>query len=324
MPTPRILSGIKPTGPLHVGNYFGMMKPAIEWQERGTAFYFIADYHALTTVRDPRALQDYTQGVALDFLACGLDPAKAVLFKQSDVPEVTELAWLLSCMTPMPTLEKCHAYKDHVAKSKVPSHGLFAYPVLMAADILIYDSNVVPVGRDQKQHVEITRDVALAMNRSYGPVFIVPEPSILPGVATIPGLDGQKMSKSYGNTIELFEEERSLRKKVMSVVTDSRPVEAPKDPATSPIVALYRLFASEEQVAEMEAEFLAGGTGYAGFKERLFTAIWLYFAAFRARRAELRRESGYVAEVLANGACRAREVAQETMERVRRAMGLSV
>ncbi|MDQ3621022.1 MAG: tryptophan--tRNA ligase [Verrucomicrobiota bacterium] len=323
MPAPRILSGIKPTGPLHIGNYFGMMRPAIEWQEKGAAFYFIADYHALTTVRDPRALQEYTRGVALDFLACGLDPAKAVLFRQSDVPEVTELAWLLSCITPMPLLEKCHAYKDHVAKSKVPSHGLFAYPVLMAADILIYDSNVVPVGRDQKQHVEVTRDLAATMNRSYGDVFILPEASILPAVATIPGLDGQKMSKSYHNTIGLFEDEKPLRKKVMSIMTDSQPVEAPKDPTSSSIVALYRLFASEAEVAQMEADFRAGGAGYAVFKERLFSAIWECFAPFRARRAELRRDPGYVAQVLTDGASRAREVAQRTMERVRGAMGLS-
>src|SRR5688500_13969391 len=207
MPPPRILSGIKPTGQLHLGNYFGMMQPAIQWQERGEAFYFIADYHALTTVRDPAALREYTRSVALDFLACGLDAEKAVLWRQSDVPEVCELTWLLSCVTPMPMLENCHAYKDHLAKEKVPVHGLFAYPVLMAADILLYDSNIVPVGRDQKQHVEVTRDIAATMNRIYGEIFVMPEASILPEMATIPGIDGQKMSKSYGNTIELFEEE---------------------------------------------------------------------------------------------------------------------
>ena len=318
----RILSGIKPTGKPHIGNYFGMMRPAIEWQERGEAFYFIADYHALTSVFDPAKLREYVRGVALDFLACGLDPSKAVLFRQSEVPEHTELAWLLSCQTPMPMLENCHAYKDHLAKEKTPSHGLFAYPVLMAADILIYDSNVVPVGRDQKQHVEVTRDLAHKMNALYGNLFVVPEPSILPALATIPGVDGQKMSKSYGNTIELFEEEKALRKKVMGIVTDSTPVEAPKDPASSAIVALYRLFATESEVAQMEADFRAGGIGYGEFKKRLFGAIWDFFAPQRARRTELETAPGYVDRVLAEGAERARAVARETMVRVRRAVGL--
>jgi tryptophanyl-tRNA synthetase len=319
----RILSGIKPTGNPHIGNYFGMMRPAIEWQERGEAFYFIADYHALTSVFDPAKLREYVRGVALDFLACGLDPAKAVLFRQSDVPEHTELAWLLSCQTPMPMLENCHAYKDHLAKEKTPSHGLFAYPVLMAADILIYDSNVVPVGRDQKQHVEVTRDLASAMNRIYGPIFAIPEASILPTVATIPGLDGQKMSKSYDNTVGLFEEEKALRKKIMGIPTDSTPLEAPKDPATSTIVGLYKLFASEADVAAMEADFRAGGIGYGEFKKRLFGAIWDYFSAARTRRAELEQNADYVDGVLRDGAVRARAVAEKTMQRVRTAVGLA-
>jgi tryptophanyl-tRNA synthetase len=322
MPSPRILSGIKPTGKPHIGNYFGMMKPAIEWQERGEAFYFIADYHALTTVQNPGELREYTRGVALDFLACGLDPAKAVLWRQSDVPAVTELTWLLSCVTPMPMLENCHAYKDHLAKEKVPSHGLFAYPVLMAADILLFDSNVVPVGRDQKQHVEVTRDLAGKMNALYGKIFVVPEASILPEVETIPGLDGQKMSKSYGNTIELFEEEKALRKKVMAIKTDSTPVEAPKDPAHSAIVALYRHFASAADVARMEDDFRAGGIGYGEFKKRLFEAIWSYFAPMRARRAELAADPGHIDRVLADGAQRAGAVAAEVMGRVRKAVGL--
>ena len=322
MPTPRILSGIKPTGAPHIGNFFGMMQPAIEWQEHGEAFYFIADYHALTTVRDPAALRTFTRGVALDFLACGLDPKRAVLFRQSDVPEHTELAWLLSCVTPMPMLENAHAYKDHVAKEKVPSHGLFAYPVLMAADILLYDSTVVPVGRDQKQHVEMTRDIAAKMNALYGNVFVIPEASILPSVATIPGLDGQKMSKSYDNTIALFEEEKTLKKKIMGIPTDSTPVEAPKDPATSTIVGLYQLFASAAEVAQMEADFRAGGIGYGDFKKRLFAAVWDFFAAARTRRAELERESAYVDAVLKDGAARARSIAQATMDRVRHAVGL--
>jgi tryptophanyl-tRNA synthetase len=322
MATKRILSGIKPTGRPHIGNYFGMMRPAIEWQERGEAYYFIADYHALTTVHDPASLREFTKGVALDFLACGLDPEKAVLFRQSDVPEVTELTWLLSCITPMPMLENCHAYKDQLAKGKVPSHGLFAYPVLMAADILIYDSDIVPVGRDQKQHVEITRDLAEKMNRTFGEILRVPEASILPNVATIPGLDGQKMSKSYGNTIGLFEEEKALKKKIMGIVTDSTPVEAPKDPNGSSIVDLYRLFASEEAVAQMESDFRAGGFGYGDFKKRLLSSIWDYFAPMRARRAELESDSEYVDKVLRSGAERARAVACQSIRRVRRAVGI--
>ncbi len=323
MATPRILSGIKPTGKPHLGNYFGMMRPAIEWQERGEAFYFIADYHALTSVRDPEALREYSRGVALDFLACGLDPEKAVLWRQSDVPEVTELTWLLSCVTPMPMLENCHAYKDHVAKEKVPSHGLFAYPVLMAADILLFDSNVVPVGRDQKQHVEVTRDIAAIMNRLYGEVFVIPEASILPAMATIPGLDGQKMSKSYDNTIELFGEEKVIRKKIMSITTDSTPLEAPKDPTGSSIIELYRLVAGEGDVSAMEEQFRAGGVGYGDFKKRLFGALWEYFAPMRSRRTELAGDTSYVDRVLKNGAARARAVAHQTMARVRSAVGLA-
>ena len=322
MATPRILSGIKPTGQPHLGNYFGMMRPAIDWQEKGEAFYFIADYHALTTVRDPQALREFTRGVALDFLACGLDPAKAVLFCQSDVPEVTELSWILSCVAPMPMLENCHAYKDHVAKDKVPNHGLFAYPVLMAADILIYDSNVVPVGRDQKQHVEVTRDLAQKMNSLYGNIFVVPEASILQTVATIPGLDGQKMSKSYGNTVGLFEEEKGMRKKIMSIVTDSTPVEEPKNPEGSAIVGLYKLIASEADVAQMEQDFRAGGTGYGDFKKRLFGSLWEYFAPMRERRAELAADPGYVDRVLKESASKASAVACQTMERVRMSVGL--
>lgn len=318
----RILSGIKPTGKPHIGNYFGMMRPAIEWQDKGEAFYFIADYHALTTVFDPVKLREYSRGVALDFLACGLDPAKAVLFRQSDVPAHTELAWLLSCQTPMPMLENAHAYKDHLAKEKTVSHGLFAYPVLMAADILIYDSDIVPVGKDQKQHVEITRDLATKMNGIYGPIFKIPEPSILPTVATIPGLDGQKMSKSYDNTIELFLEEKALKKKIMGIVTDSTPVETPKDPATSSIVALYRFFAPEADVEKMEADFRAGGVGYGDFKKRLFGAVWEYFSSMRAKRAELAADPGYVDTVLKAGAERASSTASQVMERVRKAVGL--
>ena len=318
----RILSGIKPTGKPHLGNYFGMMRPAIEWQEKGEAFYFIADFHALTTVFDADALRAYSLGVALDFLACGLDPAKAVLFRQSDVPEVTELAWLLSCQTPMPMLENCHAYKDHLAKEKTPSHGLFAYPVLMAADILLYDSDIVPVGRDQKQHVEVTRDIAVRMNTLYGPVLRMPEASVLPSVATIPGLDGRKMSKSYDNTIELFPDEKALRKKIMGMVTDSTPVESPKNPEASAILPLYRLVATPAEVAAMEADFRSGGVGYGDLKKRLFATLWEYFAPMRARRAELAATPETVEALLRTGAERARTIAVPVIERIRRAVGL--
>jgi tryptophanyl-tRNA synthetase len=267
-------------------------------------------------------MREYSRGVALDFLACGLDPEKAVLFKQSDVPEVTELTWILSTITPMPMLENCHAYKDHLAKGIVPNHGLFAYPVLMAADILIYDSDIVPVGRDQKQHVEVTRDLAAKMNALYGSIFKVPEASILPALATIPGLDGQKMSKSYDNTIELFLDEKSLRKKIMGIVTDSTPVEAVKDPTNSAIIALYRLFATSSEVEKMEADFRAGGIGYGEFKKRLFGTIWEYFAPMRTRREELAAEAGYVDRVLEEGAARATATAEQVMTRVRKAVGL--
>src|SRR5207302_11061729 len=251
----RILSGIQPSGALLLGNYFGMMKPAIELQDKGEALYFIANYHSTTSLFDARERREHTLDVALDFLACGLDPKKSVFFRQSDVPEVTEVAWMLTTVTPMGLLERCTSYKDKLARGITPNHGLFAYPVLMAADILIYDSGIVPVGRDQKQHVEVARDLAAKMNQIFGEIFKIPEASILPTVATIPGLDGQKMSKSYDNTIELFEDEKVLRKKIMAIVTDSTPVEAPKDPENSAIVGLYRLFAPASDVAQMEAEF---------------------------------------------------------------------
>ncbi|MEQ1854150.1 MAG: tryptophan--tRNA ligase [Chthoniobacteraceae bacterium] len=327
----RILSGIKPTGAPHIGNYFGMMKPCIALQEQGDAFYFIADYHALTTVRDPQAMREHTRGAALDFLACGLDPSRAVIFRQSDVPEHTELAWILSCFTPMPMLENCHAYKDHLANNRTPVHGLFAYPVLMAADILLYDSNVVPVGRDQKQHVEVARDIAGAVNRNYpqalpapggGGLLVIPEPSIIPEVATVVGLDGRKMSKSYDNTIAIFDGEKPMRKKIMGIVTDSTPVEAPKDPSNSTIVALYRLFAGEADVAKLEADFRAGGIGYGDFKKRLFETVWEYFRPMREKRAALEADAGLVDEVLRAGAAKARAVAALTMDRVRTAVGL--
>jgi tryptophanyl-tRNA synthetase len=318
----RILSGIQPSGALHLGNYFGMMRPAIELQQQGEAFYFVADYHALTTVQDPAALRAHSRNVSVDFLACGLDPAKACLFRQSEVPEVTELAWILSTLTPMGLLERCHSYKDKIARGFAPSHGLFAYPVLMAADILIYDSDLVPVGRDQKQHLEVTRDIAVKFNERYGEILRIPEPSIREEVAVVKGLDGQKMSKSYGNTIDLFLEPKALRKKIMGIVTDSTPVADPKNPEGSTIVDLYRLFASADDVARMEADFRAGGMGYGDFKGRLAEAVEAHLAPLRARRAELLADPASIDAVLRTGAERARSVARRTMERVRAALGL--
>ena len=318
----RILTGIQPTGTLHLGNYFGAMRPAIALQEEGEAFYFIADYHALTTVQDPTRLREYNRGVALDFLACGLDPARASFFLQSDVPQVTELAWILSTVTPMGLLERATSYKDKLAHGIAASHGLFAYPVLMAADILLYDSDVVPVGRDQKQHLEITRDLAVKFNEIYGETFKLPHPRIQENTAIVPGLDGQKMSKSYGNTIEIFADEKVMRKKIMGLVTDSIPVEASKDPEGSTIVALYKLVADPADVAKMEEEFRAGGVGYGDFKKRLFGAVWEFFAPMRERRDEILAEKGYVDDVLAHGARQARATASHVMQRVRRAVGL--
>lgn len=318
----RILSGIQPSGQLHLGNYFGMMLPAIELQEQGEAFYFIADYHALTSVEDPAKLRGYSREVAVDFLAAGLDPAKAVLFRQSQVPEVTELAWVLSTVTPMGLLQRCHSYKDKVGRGIAPSHGLFAYPVLMAADILIYESDVVPVGRDQKQHVEVTRDIAIKFNERYGAVLKLPEPRIRDAVAVVPGLDGQKMSKSYNNGIFLSEPEASFRKKVMGIKTDATPVEAPKPVEGSLILALYRLAAEPEQFASMELSFLAGGTGYGEYKKELFRALWAHFEQYRERRRELDASPARVEAVLEEGAAKARTVARATLKRVREAVGI--
>jgi tryptophanyl-tRNA synthetase len=318
----RILSGIQPSGVLHIGNYFGMMRPAIELQKQGETFYFIADYHALTSLRDPDALRENSRRVALDFLACGLDPEKSALFRQSDVPQTTELAWILSTLTPVSRLELAHSYKDKIARGMAANAGLFTYPVLMAADILIYDSDAVPVGKDQKQHIEITRDIATRINETYGQVFKLPEPRINPDTQVVPGLDGQKMSKSYGNNIDIFGDEKETRKRVMSIVTDSSAVEAPKDPERSTIVQLYSLFASNDEVADMKARFKKGGTGYGDFKKQLFEKMWEYFAPMRKRREEILRDESYIDDVLAKGAKRANEIADQVMARVRKAVGL--
>src|SRR5712691_10083835 len=318
----RILSGIQPSGVLHIGNYFGMMRPAMELQKEGETFYFIADYHALTSVRDPKTLRENSRLVALDFLACGLDPDKGALFRQSDVPQVTELAWILSTVAPMGLLERAHSYKDKLARGLPATAGLFGYPVLMAADILIYDSDAVPVGKDQKQHIEITRDLAVNQNETFGQVFKLPEPKINPQTEVVPGLDGQKMSKSYGNNIDIFGDEKETRKRVMSIVTDSTPVEAPKDPERSTIVQLYSLFASKDELADMREKFKKGGTGYGDFKKELFEKLWEYFAPMRKRREEILRDKSYIDKVLVQGAKRANEVADQVMQRVRAAVGL--
>lgn len=324
----RILSGIQPSGTLHLGNYFGMMKPAIELQAQGEAFYFVADYHSMTSLFDPAQRRRNTLDVALDFLACGLDPRRSVFFRQSDVPEVPELTWMLSTVTPMGLLERCHSYKDKKARlagddlDRV-NHGLFAYPVLMAADILIYDSNVVPVGRDQKQHVEVTRDIAIKFNNLYGETFVIPEPRIRDEVAVVPGTDGQKMSKSYGNTIEIFGEEQALRKKVMSIVMDSRTPQEPKpDAERNNAIQLLNLVAPGDAARDYLERLRAGGLGYGDLKKALFGHYWERFAAARQKRAELASHLDYVEEVLRTGAEKARAQAGVVLRRAKRAAGI--
>ncbi|NJM38738.1 MAG: tryptophan--tRNA ligase [Akkermansiaceae bacterium] len=320
----RILTGLQPSGKLHVGNYFGAMEPAVQLQDEGEAYYFIADYHAMTSSQDSAALRENVRELAVDFLACGLDPEKAVFFRQSAVPEVNELAWILSSVCPMSLLAKCHSYKDKTAQGIAASHALFAYPVLMAADILLYDSNKVPVGKDQKQHLEVTRDIAVKLNEIYGAdTVILPEPIIRADTAIVVGLDGRKMSKSYGNTLPIFGEEKPLKKLVMKITTDSTPVESPKPTEGSTILPLYKLFASSADYASMVADHEKGGVGYGDFKKRLADAYWEYFAPMRARRAEILADPSYVDRVLADGAERAREEATKVLCRVRKAVGLS-
>ncbi|HLW67352.1 MAG TPA: tryptophan--tRNA ligase [Gemmataceae bacterium] len=326
----RILSGVQPSGKLHLGNYFGAIKQHIALQDEGECFYFIADYHALTTLPDleddpkkrAELLRSNVHDVALSYLSLGLDPKKASFFRQSDVPEVTELAWILSTVTGMGLLERAHSYKDKVARGIAPSVGLFTYPVLMAADILIYRSNLVPVGQDQVQHLEMTRDMAGYFNRAYNQeVFPLPQER-LDVAAVVPGTDGKKMSKSYGNTIDIFAEGNALKKPVMSIVTDSTPVEAPKDPAKDNVYALYGLVATKEEKAEMAQRYRAGGLGYGEVKKALLAKIDAYFAPARARRKELERHPQAVEDILQEGARKARAEAQKTMDLVRRATGL--
>ena len=319
----RILTGIQPSGKLHWGNYFGAMKSMFDLQAKGEdMFMFIANFHAMTTVRDGAALRESTREVALDYLACGLDPAKTIVYRQSDVPEVQELAWYLSCLTPMGLLERCHSYKDKMAHGFDATHGLFAYPVLMAADILIMQADLVPVGKDQKQHLEVTRDLAQKFNNAYGEIFKLPDAYIPETVATIPGLDGQKMSKSYHNTIELFEDVKSIKKKVMSIVTDSTPMEEPKVPEGNSIYELYKLFATKEETEAMAENFRKGGYGYGHAKKALLEVYHRLFDPFRARREELAKDPATLEDILQDGAKRARAAAAPTMERVRTAVGL--
>ena len=319
----RILSGIQPSGALHLGNYFGMMRPAIELQDRGEAFYFIADYHSMTSLFDAEERRRNTMDVALDFLACGLDPKKSVFFRQSDVPEVTELTWILSTVTPMGLLERATSYKDKIAKGISPNHGLFAYPVLMAADILIYDSNLVPVGQDQKQHLEMTRDIAVKFNEQYGQTFVIPEPEIRSATAKVPGLDGEKMSKSYGNTIEIFGDEKALRKKIMGIKMDSRTPQEPKPDADQNLaIQLLKLVAPNDTATDFENRLRAGGLGYGDLKKALFEHYWKYFAQPRQKRAELSANPDHVYQVLSEGAARARSLAQQVLQKAKIACGL--
>lgn len=291
-------------------------------QKQHEAFYFIANYHALTSLRDPQQLARYTHDVALDYLALGLDVERTVFFRQSDVPEVTELTWILSTITPMGLLQRCVSYKEKLEKGLSADHGLFAYPVLQAADILIYKSHLVPVGKDQKQHIEVTQDIAQKFNNIFGEVFVIPSERILESVATVPGTDGQKMSKSYNNVIELFAPEKQIRKRVMSIVTDSTPVEDPKDPDKCNVFALLKLIADQQETAQWEQKYRAGGVGYGQVKKRLFELLIEYFKPYRQRRAELEKDPQYVESVLQSGAAKARKVAQKTLDQVRQATGI--
>jgi len=319
----RTLTGITPSGTLHIGNYFGAMRPAIEAQSGGDCFYFIADYHSMTSVTDSAERRAHTRGIAIDWLACGLDPKVSVFWKQSDVPEVCELTWLIGSLTPMGLLERAHSYKDKTAKGISPNFGLFAYPVLMAADILLYDTNAVPVGQDQRQHLEMTRDIAVKYNQTYGETLVVPEAVIRGDVAVVPGLDGQKMSKSYNNTLEIFGEEKALRKKVMSIVMDSRtPAEPKPDAERNLCIQILKLVAPAAAARDLEDRLRAGGLGYGDLKKALFEHYWTFFASARARRAELLADPGYVDQVLRDGAERARAVAAVVIRRARKAAGI--
>lgn len=318
----RVLSGIQPSGKLHIGNFFGAMRQHLALQQENEGFYFIADYHAMTTNPRPDDLKQRSLDVAMDYIALGLDTAKTIFWRQSDVPEVTELAWIFSCVTPFGLLQRCTTYKDKVNQGLSLNHGLFAYPVLQAADILIFKSNLVPVGADQKQHIEVTRDIAQAFNSSYGEIFPLPKDHILESVAVVPGVDGRKMSKSYNNAIEIFEPEASIKKKIMSIVTDSTPVEEPKDPDKCNVFAMLKLFTSDAERAEWEQKYRQGGTGYGHVKKRLLELTCEFFRPYRQKRQELEKDIPAVEKMLLDGAQRARAIARKTINEVRSAVGI--
>ncbi|CAN5464648.1 tryptophan--tRNA ligase [soil metagenome] len=335
----RILSGVQSSGKLHIGNYFGAIRQFIELQDKGEALYFIANLHALTTVRDAAQARGLTRDVALDFLALGLDPKKAVLFRQSDIAEIPELFWILTAVTPMGMLERAHSYKDKIARGLSPGAGLFTYPVLMAADILLYGSDAVPVGKDQVQHVEIARDIATKFNLAYVPgydpkrdedpktckvqgILRLPQAMIHEATAVVPGIDGQKMSKSYHNTIDLFASDAETKKKIMSIKSDSTPMESPKDPTANPIHALLALFANEAEMAEIDKSYRDGGKGYGHYKVQLVELFHAKFDGARKKRVELEADIAYVDAVLNEGAEKAREIAAPIMKNVREAVGL--
>jgi len=320
----RVLSGVQPSGNLHIGNYFGAIRQFVRLQDEHECYYFLADLHALTTVQDAARLRELVRDLATGYLALGLDPARSVVYRQSDLAEVTELAWYLSTATSMGLLQRCHSFKDKVAQGVVPSHGLFAYPVLMAADILIVRSDRVPVGKDQKQHLEVTRDIAASFHATYGrEVFVLPDPIILDDVAVVPGVDGRKMSKSYSNTVDIFGPEKAVRKTIMSIVTDSTPVEAPKPTADNALYQLLKLFAPDgAERSWVEGAFREGGTGYGEMKKKLFEYYLATFGAARARYEELKSDPGEVERILATGAARARETVAPLMDEVREAVGI--
>ncbi len=319
----RVLSGIQPTGRPHWGNYFGAIRQYIDLQNEEASFYFVADLHALTTLRDPKLLAQYTLDAAIDLLALGLDPQRATLFVQSDVPEVSELCWILLTGAPMGLLERCHAYKDKKAKGLPADAGLFTYPVLMAADILAYDSDVVPVGDDQLQHIEVCRDLAGSFNHHFGQVFVMPKAKILDASAKVPGTDGEKMSKSYNNTLEIFDDPKAQRKKIMRITTDSRPMEEPKDPLTDHLFQLYSLVATPDERQAMADLYRRGGFGYGDVKKALADAAERYFAEARARRERLASDPQAIRAILADGAARARAKASQVLARAKKACGLA-
>lgn len=318
----RVLSGIQPSGRLHLGNYFGAMKQFVDLQDDNESFIFIANYHALTTIKNPDFLREMTLEVATCYLAIGLDPNKVALFKQSDIKRINDFSWILSTLTPLGLLERCHSYKDKIGKGISPDHGLFAYPVLMAADILIYKSDIVPVGKDQKQHVEVARDIAIKFNNTYGEILKLPDLKIMENTAVVPGIDGQKMSKSYNNTISPFDDEKEIKKQVMKIVTDSTPVESSKNPDKCNVFALYKLMATKDEIETMRNKYLNGGFGYGDAKKILLERILDYFSEIRKKYFEFKKDQSYVLEVLKKGAEKANEIANKTMDEVFKAVGI--